>query len=124
MEGDWSPAGDDHEETIYYISRYILRFVHNRALDQREILANVYRLLEDQASVSNAKEVAASLPIGRVKHAEVVSLFYASQTFYEVMCSVEAVFDQLLSEDNVYLFGVFLVADVSHYLGKVDIGLI
>ena len=75
MEGDWSPAGDDHEETIYYITRYVLRFIHNRALDQREGLANIYRLLQDQASISNAEAAAASLPIGRVERAEVVSLF-------------------------------------------------
>ena len=39
------------------------------------------------------------------------------------MCSVESVFHSLVSEENIYLFGVFLINDVSHYLGKIDIGL-
>ena len=32
-------------------------------------------------------------------------------------------FNQLLSKENIYLFDVFLVNHISHYLGKANIGL-
>ena len=65
----------------------------------------------------------AALSLGRVECAEAIALFYVNQPFFEMMCSVETVFDQLMNEENVYIFGVFIVNDVAHYSSKVDLGL-
>ena len=97
--------------------------MNKKGADSREPLSDAFQELESNASTSKALATAASLPLGRVERAEVSKLYYANRPFYELMCSVESVFDQLLSEENVYLFGVFIVDDISHYLSKVDIGL-
>ena len=123
MEGDWSPEAGEHEETVYYIAGYVLRSVHNRAEDKREPLRESFALLERQASVEKEEAKAAVLPIGRVMRAEFLSLYYASKPFYQFVMTVEAVFHHLMTEENVYLFGVLMLDSVVHFLGKIDLGL-
>ena len=72
--------------------------MHRKGNDNREVHSDVYRLLESNASTSKERSSAAALPLGRVERAEAVDLFYVNQPFLEMMCSVEAVFNQLLSK--------------------------
>jgi hypothetical protein len=123
LDGDWKPSAGDHKETIYYIAGYVLRGVNKKGTDSRELLSDAFQVLESNASTSKASATAASLPLGRVERAEVSKVYYTNRPFYELMCLVESVFDQLLSEENVYLFGVFIIDNISHYLSKVDIDL-
>jgi len=123
LESDWQPSGPEHERTIYYISGFVLRTVHNRSEDKRESLASVFRELEANVSITNADAAAASLPIGRVEKMEAVSLYYASSDFYHAMVAIESVFHSLLKEANVYLFGTLMIADIVHFLSEMDLGL-
>ena len=123
IEGEWSPSGTAHEETIYYLAGYVLRAVNKKGRGNKDASPHVFQLLESNALITRDAAVLAGLPTGRVERAEIESLCYASRSFYEVICTVESVYDQLLSEASVYLFGVFLVNDISHYLSKCDVGL-
>ena len=104
---------EDHGQVIYYIAWYMLRVVHRKDKNIREVHSDVYRLIESNASTSRERYSLAVLPLGRVERAELVDLFYVKRPFFEMMCSVEAVFDQFLGKENVYGSGDVIVDDVA-----------
>lgn len=122
FEGNWKPRNQDHEETIYYVSGFAIRTVHNRSKDRKEV-AHLLKQLEQNASTTKEDAEAAGLPIGKVERMEAVSLYYTNNQFYEVMQTIESVFDSLLSEKNIAKFGTMMIDDIIHYLSKEDLGL-
>ena len=115
--------GGEHEEAIYYIAGYVLCNVSKRAKDKRGERRELFALLEQNAAVGKEAAESDSLPIQRVVNAKVSNLYYASRKFYEFLLSFEAVFDNILTEENVYFFGTLMLDGVTHYLGKIDLGL-
>ena len=74
-----------------------------------------FALLERKASVEKEVARAAVLPIGGVVRAEFLFLYYASKPFYQYVMTIEAVFHKLMTEENVYLFGVLMLDSVVHF---------
>ena len=79
-------------------------------------------MLEHNASITKEEAETAGLPIGKVDRLEAVSLYYANKEFYEVMQTIESVFDSLLTEKNIATFGIMMIDDIIHYLSKVPKG--
>ena len=75
LEDDWTPSEGGHEETIYYIAGYVLRVVHRKDNDNREVYSNVYRLLESNTSTSKERSSMAALSLGCIERAEAMDLF-------------------------------------------------
>ena len=63
------------------------------------------------------------LPIGKVKRIEAVGLFYPTHNLYDVITVLESVLKNILRDETVALFGTLMIADIVHYLSKVDLGL-
>ena len=57
-----------------------------------------------------------SLPCDRVEQQEKVEFLYATPEFYKFILKIESVYQELLKEKNVTLFGVGLVGDIGHVL--------
>ena len=60
----------------------MLRVMHRKGNDNRELHSNVYRLLESNASTSKERSSAAALPLGRVERVEAVYVFYVNWPFF------------------------------------------
>ena len=57
-----------------------------------------------------------SLPCDRVEQQGKVEFLYATPEFYKFILKIESVYQELLKEKNVTLFGVGLVGDIGHVL--------
>ena len=73
FEANWKPRGLDHEETIYYVSGFVIWTVRNRSKDRKEV-AHLLKQLEQNASLTKEDAETAGLPIGKVERMEAVQL--------------------------------------------------
>ena len=122
LDSDWQLKDKEHEQTIYYIAGFLLRTIYNKANDKNEKLAHIFKELHGRASIKKDTAVAASLPVERVVKTEQVELKYANLEFFQVVTTIESIFDSMLNEKNVYLYGTLMIADMIHHLGTIDLG--
>ena len=95
LNGDWKPSGKEHVQIIYYVSGFVIRKIHNRAKVPEEKLACVLRQLEKNITSSSEHAAIEGLPIGKVERMKALGLFCPTCEFYDVMTTVEAVFDNI-----------------------------
>jgi hypothetical protein len=121
----WKPLNDVHEETIYYIVGAFLDAAKRKLDDKRttDSLRTSLQALIRLQSMSKEDAIAAGAPTRRVANREAVSLNYASNDFYKVVCKYESVFRSLLNDDDIRMQGEGLLRSVSNLLSKKDVGL-
>ena len=91
----WVPSSEEHKETIYYITGYVLRAIHRIGAGKRKDISSTYCIVKLNAYIVMSEASTAELFLGRVQCAEDVTLYYSKRPFYKRMCSVESMFDSL-----------------------------
>ena len=74
-------------------------------------------------SCSKEEATAAGAPTRRVADREAVSLRYASNELYGVVCKYESVFRAVLNDDDIQMHGEGVLRAVSRLLSQKDVGL-
>ena len=119
------PLNDVHAEVLYYIAGAALEAAKRKIANKRtsETLKRSLEMLLRQQSTSKKEAVAAGMPTRRVADREVVSLNYASNAFYDVVCKYESVYRAVLNDDSILMYGEGVLRSVSALLSRKDVGL-
>ena len=116
LANDWSPLDNAHAETIYYIAGCILQMINNLSKKHKGELGEALEILRNSVMTSKNEAKQRSLPSARVEKREKKQLTYANSEFYHFLLKVESVYQSLLKETNVAMFGVGIVCDIGYVL--------
>jgi len=121
----FEPLNDVHAEVLYYIAGAALEAAKRKIANKRTsvTLKHSLEMLLRQQSTSKKEAVAAGMPTRRVADREVVSLNYASNAFYDVVCKYESVYRAVLNDDSILMYGEGVLRSVSALLSRKDVGL-
>ena len=118
----WTPDGEFHEQTIYYVAGAVVRIIMNLIDTSKEMYHDALKDILAHSLTTKEDAKNASLPSAKVERKEVKCLCYANLPFYSFIVKLESVFDTLLSEGNMALYGEEIVADITHILNKEELG--
>jgi hypothetical protein len=116
------PTDNKHGETMYYIAGAVLNMIGK--LESRSMKKYTPALKEIRENAVSTKTEARndSLPMAKVESKERVGLCYINRPFYDLILKIESVFHTLLSEKNIALYGIQIVADIVVALSKENLG--
>ena len=88
------PSETSDKETIYYLAGYVLWAINKKRRRSKDASPLVFEQLERSASITKFQIAFSGLHSGQVAQSEILSLYYASHFYYDVICTVELVFDK------------------------------
>ncbi len=122
---DWVPSDEVHAETIYFIVGAMLHAAKKKMEDPKttDSLRQSLHTLITRQSTSKEEAIAAGAPTKRVVEREAVSLKYATNDFYKIVCKYESVYRNILNDEGIQMHGEGVLRTVSGLLSRKDVGL-
>lgn len=122
LERSWQPSDKTHEETMYYVAGAVLKMISGLGERAKDKYINALLDIESNATTSKEGAQSASLPSGKVERNEVHNLTYVNRLFYDFVNRIESVFETLLCEKEMALYGHCIVKDITRVLCKEELG--
>ena len=125
LAADWVPSDGVHAETIYFIVGAMLHAAKKKMENPKttDSLRQSLHTLITRQSTSKEEAIAAGAPTKRVVEREAVSLKYATNDFYKIVCKYESVYRSILNDEGIQMHGEGVLRTVSGLLSRKDVGL-